>query len=73
MIPRSPFWGNIPVANHYLLFLVPFPFNFDYFHITIPLTFICNEHANLLSGSDAGIKKTRKEAVWSSLRVSLTS
>jgi hypothetical protein len=61
MIPRFPFQGDIFVANGYLLFLIPF--NFDSFHITIPLTFLCNDHANLLPNSDAGIKKARKEVV----------
>jgi hypothetical protein len=61
MIPRFPIQGDIFVANSYLLFLIPF--NFDLFHITIPLTFICHDPANLLPDSDVGIKKARKEVV----------
>ncbi len=63
MIPRFPFRRDNFVADDYLLFLFPPAFNFDYFHITIPLTFICPNHNNLLPGSDAGIKKARKEVV----------
>jgi hypothetical protein len=50
--------------------LPPFliPFNFDFFYITIPLTFICNDHANLLPGFDAGIKKSPQRSRLEFLR-----
>jgi hypothetical protein len=63
MIPRFPFRRDNFMADDYLLFFFPSAFNFDFFHITIPLTFTGNDHTNLLPGSDAGIKKARKEVV----------
>jgi hypothetical protein len=66
MIPRFPFWGNNPVANHYLLSLVPFPVNFDYLDIAnpIPLTLLqYNCHVNLQIGFGFSHKKARKKVV----------
>jgi len=51
------------MTNDYLLFLITFPFNFDYFYITISLTFIRHYHFNLQVGFDSAIKKAHKEVV----------
>jgi hypothetical protein len=50
------------VADDYLLFFFPSAFNFDFFQITIPLTFTRYDHANLLPSSDVGIKKPAKKS-----------
>jgi hypothetical protein len=63
MIPRFPFRRDNFVADDYLLFFFPSAFNFDYFHTALPLRFTCYDHANLLPGCDASIKKARKEVV----------
>jgi hypothetical protein len=63
MIPRFPFRGANFVVDDYLLFFVPLPFNFDFFYITIPLTFMCIDHATSRLALMPALKKARKEVV----------
>jgi hypothetical protein len=58
IIPWFPFHVDFFVANGYLLFRIPY--NFGFFHISFPVTFVCNDRANLLSGTDAGQKSPQR-------------